>query len=247
MRADQMLAYCVERFSSIEINNSFYRLPSRETFASWRDATPKDFVFGVKASRFITHNKKLKDPKPSVERFFASVSALEAKVGAILFQLPPQWGRNTGRLEEFLEAVPQGYRYAFEFRNDSWFDEETYRILRRHNAAFCVWDLAGQQSPRMLTSKFAYLRLHGPDPHKYSGSYSREQLQDWLRYCKECLANGATQVFVYFDNDQAGYAALNAMTLQQMVSGSAKKSSASVRRARSPRSDRESRLRTNLS
>jgi uncharacterized protein YecE (DUF72 family) len=247
MRADQMLAYCVERFNSLEINNSFYRLPSRETFTSWRDATPDDFLFAVKASRFITHNKKLKDPQSSIERFFASVSALEPKIGAILFQLPPQWGRNLERLEECLEAVPKGYRYAFEFRNDSWFGEETYTILRRHNAAFCVWDLAGTQSPRVVTADYAYIRLHGPDQHKYSGSYSHEQLFDWLQYARDCQANGAKRVFIYFDNDQAGHAALNAMTLRQMISGAPKKSSASVRQPHNRRSHPAPRLRTNPS
>ncbi len=213
-----MLPYCAERFSTIEINNSFYRLPSRETFETWRKMTPKNFVFAVKASRYITHNKKLSDPSASVERFADSVIGLGSKLGIILFQLPPRWSRNVARLEEFLSRLPRKWRYAFEFRDQSWYSDDAYDVLKLHHAAFCVYELAGHQSPKVLTAKFAYLRLHGPEQGKYSGRYSREQLRKWLGWCREWLNQGAEHIFVYFDNDQAGYAALNAMELQQMAS-----------------------------
>ncbi len=215
--SDRMLEFYAQRLATVEINNSFYRLPSRKTFRSWRQATPKQFLFAVKASRYITHMKKLKDPKPSLQRFLSCATGLGPKFGPILFQLPPRWRRDSGRLEDFLQALPRKRRCAFEFRDPSWLHPEIYRLLERHNAAFCVFDLAGEQSPRLLTANFGYVRLHGPTAWKYSGRYAQAQLREWLRCFEGWLKGGARQVFVYFDNDQAGYAALNALELQNMI------------------------------
>jgi uncharacterized protein YecE (DUF72 family) len=217
-RSSELLDFYSQRLCSVEINNSFYRLPSRETFEAWARGTPKHFLFAVKASRFITHNKKLKDPEQPIERLASSACGLGKKLAVILFQLPPHWRMNVSRLEAFLLALPNQWRYAFEFREPSWFHEETYAVLRRHNAAFCVYQLAGQQSPSLLTADFAYIRLHGPSEHKYAGSYSRVQLHRWAERIKEWRARGAKDVFIYFDNDQAGYAAVNAMALQELMS-----------------------------
>lgn len=217
MRDDKMLNYYVQHFQTVEINNSFYRLPSRQTFKLWRDQTPPGFIFAVKASRYITHMKKLRDPESTTKKFFVHAEELTKKTGPILFQLPPSWHINVDRLHTFLETLPSGHRYAFEFRDPSWFEGEVTDLLKKHNAALCVFDLAGQQSPKELTAPFAYLRLHGPAQQKYSGRYSKPQLQKWLDLCAEWFDRGARQVFVYFDNDQLGYAALNAMELQEMV------------------------------
>jgi uncharacterized protein YecE (DUF72 family) len=217
MRDDKMLDFYVRHFQTVEINNSFYRLPSEQTFNSWRDQTPSGFIFAVKASRYITHMKKLKDPESASQKFFAHAEALKKKIGPILFQLPPSWHINVDRLQAFLEKLPPGHRYAFEFRDPTWFNRQVIDLLKKHHAAFCVYDLAGQQSPKELTARFAYLRLHGPAEQKYSGRYTRPQLQKWLELCTEWLHGGAKQVFVYFDNDQSGYAALNAMELQEMA------------------------------
>ena len=217
MRDDQMLDFYVQHLQTVEINNSFYRLPSRQTFKSWGDQTPSGFIFAVKASRYITHMKKLRDPKSASKKFFAHAEALKTKTGPILFQLPPHWQSNRDRLKDFLDALPRGHSYAFEFRDPTWFNAAVSELLKKHNAALCVYDLAGQQSPKELTGHFGYLRLHGPAQQKYSGRYTKPQLRKWLDLCKEWLEHGAKQVFVYFDNDQSRYAALNAMELQEMA------------------------------
>jgi uncharacterized protein YecE (DUF72 family) len=213
-----MLQFYAQHLPTVEINNSFYHLPTKESFRQWKEQTPADFVFAVKASRYITHMKKLKDPTQSVSRFLAQVEELGQKLGPILFQLPPRWGRDAGRLADFLEALPQRHQYAFECRDASWFHADIYSLLKRHNAAFCVFDLAGKESPRVLTADWGYLRLHGPAEQKYGGCYSRRQMLSWIRLVRAWLAQGAREVFVYFDNDQAGYAARNAVEFNAMAS-----------------------------
>lgn len=217
LRDDGMFGFYIQHFRTVEINNSFYHLPSRQSFEVWRDQAPARFIFAVKASRYITHMKKLRDSESATENFFDHVKGLGEKVGPILFQLPPHWHCDADHLRTFLETLPQPYRFAFEFRDPTWFNSEVSTLLRQHNAALCVYDLAGQQSPKELTASFAYLRLHGPAEQKYSGRYTRPQLRQWLDLCTQWLEYGSKQVFVYFDNDQCGYAALNAMELREMA------------------------------
>ncbi|MBZ5562926.1 MAG: DUF72 domain-containing protein [Acidobacteriia bacterium] len=217
LRSHQMLAFYCQRLDTVEINNSFYHLPAKETFRAWKEQTPRDFLFAVKASRYITHMKKLKDPATTLEKFLLHAGELGNKLGPMLFQLPPYWKRDVARLKDFLQALPQGLRCVFEFRDATWFHAETYSALAQYGAAFCVFDLAGQESPRLLTSEFGYVRLHGPSYAKYAGCYTPVQLRGWLRLAQDWFAHGARQVFVYFDNDQAGYAARNALELQEMA------------------------------
>ncbi|HEX3154448.1 MAG TPA: DUF72 domain-containing protein [Candidatus Angelobacter sp.] len=218
--ASKMLDYYVRHFDTLELNNSFYRLPSIEAFEAWRDATPKNFVFAVKASRFITHNKKLKDPENALDNILPRAEHLGKKLGPVLFQLPPHWKVNIERLEALLEILPREHRYTFEFREVSWITPEINRLLRRYNAAFCIYELAGYHSPLEITADFAYVRLHGPTAGKYQGSYSDAQLRKWAKRIQE-WAKELKAVYVYFDNDQAGYAAHNALTLREMVFGRA--------------------------
>jgi uncharacterized protein YecE (DUF72 family) len=221
--ASKMLGYYARHFDTLELNNSFYRLPTVAAFASWRDATPENFVFAVKASRFITHNKKLKDPENALNNILPRAEHLGKKLGPVLFQLPPGWKVNVERLQALLEVLPGEHRYAFEFRETSWMTAEVYRVLRRHNAAFCIYELAGYQSPCEITADFAYVRLHGPGAAKYQGSYSDAQLRAWARRIEE-WAPKLKAVYVYFDNDQAGYAAENALKLRKMLLGTLKPS-----------------------
>ncbi|WP_242927215.1 DUF72 domain-containing protein [Pontibacter vulgaris] len=202
-------------FRTVEINNSFYKLPTSETFANWRTAVHDDFVFAVKASRFITHMKKLKDPQESIKRFFENVNALEEKLGPILFQLPPGWTVNEERLAAFLAVLPPYYRYTFEFRQPSWYTPAILDLLRKYNAAFCIYELEYHLSPLEVTADFVYVRLHGPAA-KYAGNYSESTLQWWANKRIEWQQQGM-DVYVYFDNDQLGYAAFNAQHLQQLV------------------------------
>ena len=213
--ASKMLAYYLERFDTVELNNSFYRLPKIETMAAWRDATPRNFVFAVKASRFLTHNKKLKEPEHALNNFLPRAEALGKKLGPILFQLPPKWMINRERLEEFLQALPPYHRYTFEFREQTWLCDDICQLLAKYHAAFCIYDIGGFHSPILATTDFAYVRLHGPGD-KYQGSYSDRALEIWTKQIDEWHASGKS-VFVYFDNDQVGYAAHNALTLKKML------------------------------
>jgi len=217
----RMLAHYIRHFDTVEINNSFYRLPKAETFSAWREATPEDFCFAVKASRFITHMKKLKDPQNALENFLPPAEALGEKLGPILFQLPPHWPVNTERLAEFLSVLPRKHRYAFEFREHSWHTPRVYDILRRCNAAFCIFELAGRHSPIEITANWSYIRLHGPEG-PYQGSYAHRQLEQWA----ERIVNWSSElegVYLYFDNDQAAYAAQNAKALKSLLSSAMKR------------------------
>jgi uncharacterized protein YecE (DUF72 family) len=212
--AEQFDQYA-QHFHTVEINNSFYKLPTAQTFTAWRKAAPRGFVFAVKASRYLTHMVKLKASKDSLHMLFTRVVKLEEKLGPILFQLPPQWKVNAERLSQFLQALPAGYRYTFEFRNHTWYTEEVLDLLRQHNAAFCIYHLEGHLSPLAVTADFVYVRLHGPG-NKYQGNYHAATLKKWAKYCRQ-WKQAKKEVYVYFDNDQAGYAAFNAQRLRQIV------------------------------
>ena len=214
LAAGDRLGFYADRFSSAEINNSFYNLPSEKTLRQWYDTVPKDFVFTAKASRYITHMKKLKDPADSIETFLSRIRVLDDKLGPILFQLPPTWGFDEERLEHFLKALPGDFRYAFEFRDHSWHNQAAYSLLEKHDAAFCIYDLAGFLSPREVTTDFVYLRLHGPSD-KYQGRYDANTLSGWAG-ALSAWSRKDIDVYAYFDNDDSGYAALNAQELAAM-------------------------------
>lgn len=214
------LAWYARSFTSVEIDNTFYHLPERAILAGWREATPPGFVFACKASRYITHMKKLGDPARSVARFFGAISALENKLGPVLFQLPSRWRVDVEKLARFIEALPPGYRYAFEFRDESWFVPEVRALLQDYGAALCISDFNGRCSPILVTAGFAYVRLHGPDA-PYRGTYDKRALENWRRRCLEWSHNGL-DVYCYFDNDEAGYAAQDAARLAAMVAGHAR-------------------------
>ncbi|MHB1416386.1 MAG: DUF72 domain-containing protein [Chloroflexota bacterium] len=215
IRDGEMLRYYVGRLLTAEINNTFYRFPSEKALAEWRNAAPAGFTFAVKASRYITHMKKLKDAGEPVSNFVERVRTLGDKLGPILFQLPGHWHCDRDRLDAFLGALPTRQRYAFEFRDPSWLEASIYESLSRAGAAFCVYDFDGRQSPRQITADFVYVRLHGPDG-AYQGSYDDEQLSDWARQLLD-WAGGGKEVYFYFDNDEKGYAVQNALTLRRMV------------------------------
>lgn len=215
LSSKQWFDYYAGQFHTVEINNSFYRLPAHKTFAQWRKNAPEAFFFSVKASRYITHIKKLKDPREPLARFMDHVRELGEKLGPVLFQLPPRWRCNPDRLSAFFEAVPEDCRCAMEFRDETWWDPRVYEILRAHNAAFCIYELAGQQTPPEVTADFVYIRLHGPE-EAYQGRYDDETLAAWAASIRDWVSDGLS-VYCYFDNDENGYAARNALRLQQML------------------------------
>jgi len=214
--ADQLKFYA-DSFQTVEINNSFYQLPKKETMTRWRDTTQADFIFSIKASRYITHMKKLKDGSKTFPPLAEIVDVMGKKCGPILFQLPPNWGFNPERLEAFIKALRKDYRYVFEFRHPGWFTRQTYEILQRFDAAFCIYELAGRLSPKKISTDFVYVRLHGPED-AYEGQYDTRTLAGWAGAFSTWARQGK-KIFCYFDNDQRGYAAQDALKLQQMIRG----------------------------
>ena len=211
-----MLAHYVRDFDTVELNNTFYRLPLESAFDSWRTSTPRDFLFAVKGSRFLTHMIKLKDPERGLVNFIPRAERLRSKLGPILWQLPPRWNVNLERLEEFLAKLPHKHRYAFELRNETWMTEEVYALLRKYNAAFCIYELAGYHTPLLITADWTYVRLHGPTQFKYHGSYSDTQLAAWADRIRE-WSRTMKAIYVYFDNDDSAHAVNNALTLKRLV------------------------------
>jgi uncharacterized protein YecE (DUF72 family) len=201
-------------FDTVEINNSFYRLPTPETFEKWRDQAPPGFCYSVKANRFLTQRKKLKDCAEPLERMMGPFRALGDRLGPILYQLPPSLRINLERLEEFLELVPRDVTNVFEFRDKSWYVPQTLALLDRYGASFCVHDMRGSASERWATGPVAYVRFHGGEG-KYWGRYSDEALLGWTDW----IVSQARErpVWCYFNNDIEGHAIHDALTLRSMV------------------------------
>lgn len=215
MADKDLLQYYSERFDTAEINNSFYRVPERKTLLQWSRTAGKNFIFAAKASRYITHMKKLKDPEKPVKNFMDKIEALGDSLGPILLQLPPNWKKNADRLKSFLEELPKGFRFTFEFRDPDWFGQDINDLLAEHQAAFCIYDFDRRQSPKKVTADFVYIRLHGPDG-AYKGKYDAQTLSGWAGAISQWHKQGK-DVYCYFDNDQAGFAAENAEELQSMI------------------------------
>ncbi len=209
LKTRDWLSFYARHFETVEVNNSFYRLPAPETFATWRSNTPEGFTFAVKANRFITHVKRLRDPEEPLSRFFRSAAGLEEKLGPILFQLPPRWQAVPERLRDFARSLPRGYRYVFEFRDPSWFLPEIYQVLEEANCALCAASSPAFPEVRRTTADFAFLRFHG-GKILYGSKYSREELSEWASYALDLLAEGR-DVYAYFNNDAYGYALEDAL------------------------------------
>ncbi|MCS7314717.1 MAG: DUF72 domain-containing protein [Bryobacterales bacterium] len=215
MRSGSFLQHYCRSFDTVEINNSFYQLPSSATLSAWRETVPANFVFAVKANRYITHRKKLKDPAETTRPFLGLLGMLRTKLGPVLFQLPPRWRADPGRLDDFLSALPGGLRYAFELRDPSWFGTQVNAVLQRYGAAFCIYELDRRVSPLWVTADFVYLRLHGPEG-AYGGRYGPGGLRPWAERIRGWLCEGL-DLYVYFDNDEAGYAVQDALTLREIL------------------------------
>ncbi len=212
----ELLEYYSGYFDTVEINNSFYRLPKKETLHRWKECVPGEFIFSFKANRYITHMKKLKDPADSLARMLDVVDSLEDALGPILFQLPPRWKFNPERFSNFLDMLPPRYRYVFEFRDPSWLVPDAYKALDKAGAAFCIYEIGGLKSPTHVTADFVYIRLHGPEREPYRGRYSTKVLAGWAGAISSWVVQGK-DVFCYFDNDEAGYAAQDAARLREML------------------------------
>lgn len=212
---DKMFSWYAREFHTVEINNSFYRLPDKKTFANWKALAPPGFIFAVKASRFITHIKRLKDAQDPVDLFFSRAQPLGAALGPVLFQLPPRWNLNLERLGEFLSILPKRHKFSVEFRDESWSTPQVYELLRRYNIALCIHDWREMQWPKQLTADFTYIRFHGRGA-RYGGSYPDSELHHWAETI-ETWQLQLKEVFVYFNNDIGGHAIRNARSLRQML------------------------------
>jgi uncharacterized protein YecE (DUF72 family) len=207
------LARYATLFDTVELNATFYRLPTPEAAERWRDGVPPRFTFAVKGSRYLTHMKRLLDADEGLRRFYEPIAHLGAKLGPALWQLPPHLKPDPARLDRFLGRLPRG-RHAFEFRDPDWYAEETCAVLERHGAAFCEHDLVAREPPR-LTGGFRYVRFHGATG-KYAGRYGAAALAPRARDYLDSAARGE-DVYVFFNNDLGGHAVRDALDLLALV------------------------------
>jgi uncharacterized protein YecE (DUF72 family) len=210
------LAWYATQFPTTEINGSFYRTPSLEAVKAWCEQTPKDFLFAWKASKFITHWKRLSEKcANSIDLMETRLTALSPKVGAVLFQLPPNFSKNRERLASFLKMLPRCYPYAFEFRHKSWYDDDILDLLRHHDVSLCLSDHHDAPSPWEITARHVYVRGHGPGG-RYKDNYPDKTLRAWARDIRKWQRQRRT-VFVYFDNDQKSAAPKDACRLIELI------------------------------
>lgn len=213
-------------FDTVEINNTFYRLPEWRTFAGWRKQAPPGFLYAVKASRFLTHMKRLIDPREPIERLLKRARHLGSHLGPILYQLPPRWVPDVGRFEEFLAALPHEIdlprgggrmplRHTVEFRDARAYSDPLLNLLEQYGVSLCLHDMKESVSPRVAIGPFVYVRFHGTT--RYGGRYPDEHLEDWAQWLRQFHAGGR-DVFVYFNNDTGGHAPRDAVRIRDRLS-----------------------------
>jgi uncharacterized protein YecE (DUF72 family) len=213
----KQLEYYAGQFPTTELNGVFYRTPSLETVKNWRARTEENFVFAWKASKFITHWKRLSDTsKNSLELIEERLALLGDKAGPVLFQLPPQFKVDADRLASFLKLLPRKRRYSFEFRHSSWYQRDILKLLSQKNISLCLSDHHDAPAPWKRTADFVYIRGHGPGG-QYRGHYGLQTLSNWADRIKSWKKQGC-DVFVYFDNDQKSAAPADARQLQHLLS-----------------------------
>lgn len=211
--ANRWLSLYAQLFRTLELNATFYRLPSADAAARWHDATPADFVFAAKGSRFLTHMKRLLDVTTGPSRFFERLAGLHPKLAVVLWQLPPKMRPDSGRLDAFLEVQPRDVRHAVEFRDERWYSEDVCRVLDRHGAAFCEHDHLLLPPPR-LTGGFRYVRFHGATAR--DGRYGRGGLRGAAAELARWRDAGG-DAYVYFNNDVGGHAITDALALTRLL------------------------------
>lgn len=208
-----------QRFDTVELNNTFYRLPQPAAVEGWREQAPPGFCYALKVGQFGTHRKKLRDADQWLPRHLERVELLEGALGPNLVQLPPNWRRDAPRLDAFLDVAPRHVRWAVELRDESWLHDEVFDVLARHGAALCVHDLIPGH-PWERTTDWAYLRFHGPDAVRrpYHGRYGQQRLRSVADRLDGWLADGC-DVYAYFNNDVAAAAVTDAEWLRNRLAG----------------------------
>ena len=215
LKRKDWLSFYQSQFDTVELNASFYRLPTEKVFENWGTRAPQGFLFAVKAWRFITHVKKLHDARDEVKLFYKRARNLGDKLGPVLFQTPPSLRLDLKLLEEFLKSIPETPVATIEFRHDSWFNDEVYDLLRKNDVGFCIYDHPRKPCPKVVTSNLVYVRMHG-EGRLYSGKYGPKAIAELAEFCKENAKEGR-EVFVYFNNDVHGYAIENARELLALL------------------------------
>ena len=208
-------SFYADHFDTVEINNSFYRLPRPATVEGWRDQAPPHFCYAVKANRYLTQALKLKDCEEPMKRMMASFRHFGPTLGPVLFQLPPNFGINLERLESFLHILPPDISAVFEFRHASWHADAVYTLLDDHGAGLCVHDMPGSASPRLAVGSTAYVRFHGTNG-KYAGHYSEAALREWADWMRD-QSRADRAVWAYFNNDTDAAAIGDALMLKAMA------------------------------
>ena len=207
------LEYYTQHFDTVELNSTFYRLPLVKTFENWKTRTPERFLWALKANKYITHIKRLKEPEEPLERFYTAASGLKEKQGPILFQLPPSLSFDENEFEHFCRSLNPSLLHALEVRHPSWITDRLFAILKKHNIAFCIADTAGRYPyHEVLTADFVYVRLHG-SKKLYASDYSEGELQSWAQKINEWEKD----TYLYFDNDFEGHAVKNAKRLKEIL------------------------------
>jgi uncharacterized protein YecE (DUF72 family) len=215
MPPSRWFRFYADTFDSVEINNSFYRLPAASTFEAWREQAPPAFRYAVKANRYLTQAKKLKDCEEPLKRMMAPLRSLGDRLGPVLYQLPPRFRRNTERLEAFLCLLPRNVTHVFEFRDASWHVETVFELLDRYGVGFCTHDFPNAPAPRLAVGPVAYVRFHG-GAGKYWGRYRDEALLEWAGWMA-ATARAGRPVWAFFNNDADAASVQDALTLRAML------------------------------
>ena len=212
MRQKDWFAFYQTSFDTVEINNTFYNLPQERTFHQWEVQAREGFIYAVKANRYLTHLKKLHNAQDALEKFIDRVRLLGRKLGPILYQLPPHWTKNYKRLEGFLDLLPPDLTHVFEFRDQSWMEDDILHLLDQHGCSFCIHDMPGLNCPRRTVGPVTYIRFHGAQ-EKYQGGYPQSTLHQWADWIGECPGS----VYVYFNNDAMAHAVYDARQLKLYI------------------------------
>ncbi len=215
LRPRDRLHFYARHFATVEVNSTFYHTMRDSTYEKWKDTVPENFVFAIKANRFLTHRKRLKDAREPLARILAGARILKYKLGPLLFQLSPGFHFDPGTVEDFLKLLPEDVASVLEFRSLSWFVPETYQLLKAYGISFCIFDHPRMECPKEVTSSPVYIRMHGFGA-VYGGKYDTVTLKTWAKTIRSYLNQGL-DVYIYFNNDTEGYAVENARTLRELL------------------------------
>jgi uncharacterized protein YecE (DUF72 family) len=212
LKTSDWFQHYASQFDTVELNTTFYRLPNTAAVKRWSELAPPGFLFAAKVSRLITHFRRLAHTRPALKTYLDRVEPLGSHLGPLLVQLPPDFEADLPRLEEFLKTLPSSRRWAFEFRNRSWWTDEIFELLKAHDTAFCVYDRGREQTPAVATSGLVYMRFHGPEG--VGSGYTDRALEQWFDRLRGL---DARDVFVYFNNDIGGHAPRDARRFRELT------------------------------